>query len=254
MSGWKDHIAFVLVEPTEPGNIGAAARALKNMGFRRLELVRPTEHLSFQARAMACGAKDILERAPIHSSFEEAIAGATLVVGTTRRRGRNRGLFLPFKDGAERIVRAAPGNKVAVLFGNEHNGLTNSELASCAFLLTIPTDDAAPSLNLAQSVLLAAYELSRLPAPGEIPKFVTQTEIQRLFRRVQSTIRLLEYTARGDRDLEAEILRNLRQVIGRSGLTTWEYNMIYGLCSQAERKLKPRPADSGGPKGRRPGY
>ena len=71
--------------------------------------------------------------------------------------------------------------------------------------MTIPTDGDAPSLNLAQSVLLTAYELSRLPAPGEIPKFVTQTEIRRLFRRVQSTIRLLEYASRGDRDLEAEI-------------------------------------------------
>ncbi len=249
MSGWKDRIAFVLVEPTESGNIGAAARALKNMGFRRLELVKPADPHSPMAKAMACGAKDILERAPVHATFEEAIAGASLVVGMTRRRGRRRGLFLPLKDGAERIVRAAPGNKVAILFGNEHNGLTNRELASCAFLLTIPTDAAAPSLNLAQSVLLAAYELSRLPAPGENPRFVTQAELRLLFRKIQSTIRLLEYAARGDRDLEAEILRNIRQVTGRAGLTNWEYNMIFGLCSQVERKLMARAPESGGSKG-----
>lgn len=111
MSGWKDRIAFVLVEPTESGNIGAAARALKNMGFRRLELVKPADPHSPVAKAMACGAKDILERAPVHATFEEAIAGASLVVGMTRRRGRRRGLFLPLKDGAERIVRAARGIK-----------------------------------------------------------------------------------------------------------------------------------------------
>jgi TrmH family RNA methyltransferase len=242
MSGWKNRVAFVLVAPTEPGNIGAAARAIKNMGFRRLELVNPNGHLSLQARAMACGGKDVLERAPVHESFDEAIAGASLVVGTTRRRGLRRGLFLPLADGAERIVRAAAGNKVAVLFGNEHNGLTNSELASCAFLLTIPTDQAAPSLNLAQSVLLTAYALSRLPAPGPVPKFVTQAEIRTLVKKLRSTIKALDYAARGDRDLEADILRNIRQVIGRAGLTTWEYNMIYGLCSQAERKLGGRPS------------
>ena len=241
MSGWKDRIAFVLVEPTEPGNIGAAARAVKNMGFRRLELVNPSGHLSLQARAMACGAKDVLERAPVHDSFEEAISGASLVVGTTRRRGWRRGLFLPLEDGADRIVRAASGNKVAILFGNEHNGLTNRELASCAFLLTIPTDPAAPSLNLAQSVLLTAYALSRLPPPGPIPEFVTQAEIRILLKKLRATIKALDYAARGDRDLEADILRNIRQVIGRAGLTTWEYNMILGLCSQAERKLAGRP-------------
>jgi TrmH family RNA methyltransferase len=246
MSAWKDRVAFVLVEPTEPGNIGAAARALKNMGFRRLELVRPADPLAPEARALACGAKDVLERAPIYDIFDEAIAGASLVVGTTRRRGRKRGLFLPLKDGAEHIVRAAPGNRVAILFGNEHNGLTNRELAACAFLLTIPTDAAAPSLNLAQSVLLTAYELSLLPAPGENPKFVTQTEIKTLLGKLRATIRLLDYSARGDRDLEADILRNLSQVIGRAGLTAWEYNMIIGLCAQAERKLKPRTTASGG--------
>lgn len=242
MSGWKDGIAFVLVAPTEPGNIGAAARAVKNMGFRRLELVNPAGHLSLMARAMACGAKDLLERAPVHASFEDAVAGASLVVGTTRRRGRRRGLFLPLEDGAARIVKAAAGNRVAILFGNEHNGLTNRELDACAFLLTIPTDPAAPSLNLAQSVLLTAYALSRLPAPGPAPKFVTQVEVRALLRKLRATIKALDYAARGDRDLEADILRNIRQVIGRAGLTTWEYNMIVGLCSQAERKLAGRPA------------
>jgi tRNA/rRNA methyltransferase len=211
------------------------------MGFRRLELVNPSGHLSLQARAMACGGKDVLERAPVYETFDEAIAGASLVVGTTRRRGLRRGLFLPLEDGVERIARAAPGNRVAILFGNEHNGLTNRELESCAFLLTIPTDPAAPSLNLAQSVLLTAYALSRLPAPGPAPKFVTQAEVRALLKKLRATIKALDYAARGDRDLEADILRNIRQVIGRAGLTTWEYNMLFGLCSQAERKLGIKP-------------
>jgi TrmH family RNA methyltransferase len=240
---WKDNVSFILVEPTEPGNIGAAARSLKNMGFRRLELVNPVPYLTGEARSMACQAKDILGRATVYRRFPEAIADKSLIVGTTRRLGSRRGTIFPVKDGARKIARAAQNNTVAILFGNEHNGLTNREIDECGFLITVPADPASPSLNLAQSVMLVAYELSQQredqssTRSAALPKFVPTGEIQRLHRRIQATLRLLDYKPKGSKDLEMDIRRNLKRLIGRAGLTEWELNMLYGLCRQVEKKL-----------------
>lgn len=238
MKSWKDNVAFILVEPCEPGNIGASARALKNMGFRRLELVNPPPFLNDDARSMACGGKDVLEQAVVHSGFSQAIADKQLIVGTTRRYGSKRGLFLPFKEGTKRIVKTAAKNKVAILFGREQNGLYNQEIEECGFLIKIPANPAFPSLNLSQSVLLVAYELSRQTLKTELPQFVRNKEIQELYRRIHSTLLLLGYMPKGDKDLEAVIMRNIKHLISRAGLTEWELKMIYGMCTQIEKRLK----------------
>ena len=99
-SSSKENISFVLIGPTEPGNIGAAARAIKNMGFRRLELVAPVPYLTGEARAMACQAKDVLERAKIYRTFRSAIARKSLIVGTTRRLGSRRGMVMDVRQAA----------------------------------------------------------------------------------------------------------------------------------------------------------
>jgi TrmH family RNA methyltransferase len=160
MKPWKDNISFILIEPKEPGNIGASARAMKNMGFKNLELVNPGDFLSNEARQMACGSIDILEKAKIYSGFKDAIEDKNLVIGTTRRLGRQRGLIIPLEDSIKRITTSAKKNKIAILFGRERNGLTNKEVEKCGFLITIPADPLLPSLNLAQSVLIVAHELS----------------------------------------------------------------------------------------------
>jgi TrmH family RNA methyltransferase len=234
----RDRISFVLVGPTEPGNIGAAARAIKNMGFRKLELVAPVPYLTEEARAMACQAKDVLERAKVYRTLRPAIAGKSLIAGTTRRLGSRRGMIMDVRQAALRIVEAASSNQVAVLFGNEHCGLTNRELDECGLVLTIPSNPAFPSLNLAQSVMIVAYELSRIGAQDKTPLLETNREVQRLFRRIPKTIKSLGYSRTGDKDLPAEITRHLKKLIGRSGLTEWELNMLLGLCTQIDRTLQ----------------
>jgi TrmH family RNA methyltransferase len=235
---WKSNVHFILVGPTEPGNIGAAARAVKNMGFHRLELVGPVPYLTDEAKSMACHAKDVLKAAKVYKAFPPALAGKSLVAGTTRRLGGRRGLILDVRAGASLLRKAAETNKVAVLFGNEHTGLTSRELDECGLVLTIPSAPAFPSLNLAQSVMITAYELSRLEARPQSPGLVENKDLQKLYRRFPKTLHLLGYGPKGDKDLEVEIVRNLKRLIGRAGLTEWELNMFLGLCTRIDRELR----------------
>lgn len=238
MKSWKDNVSFILVESREPGNIGASARAMKNMGFKNLELVNPGDFLTEEARQMACQGVDILEKAIIRLKFKDAIKDKNLVIGTTRRLGKRRGLILPLKDGVRRVITAAQKNKIALLFGRERNGLNNQEIEKCGFLITIPTDPSFPSLNLAHSVLLVAYELSQKTYKRKSPALVKNEELENLYKHIQSNLKLLEYIPRGNRDLETKIMRNLKYLIGRAGLAEWELKMLHGICSQIEKKMK----------------
>lgn len=237
-SSWKDHVSFILVEPRKPGNVGAAARALKNMGFSNLELVNPVYFRTKEAKWMACQGYDLLKKAGVYATFHDAIRNKHLIIGTTRRLGLRRGLIVPLKDGVRKIIATAKNNAVAIVFGRERNGLTNREVDECGLLVTIPSDPETPSLNLAQSVLLVAYELSRKSYKTALPELVEYERLPHLYERIEASLRLLEYIPRGDRDLEKKIMKNLRHLIGRAGLTEWELNMFHGICSQVERKLR----------------
>jgi TrmH family RNA methyltransferase len=238
MNSWKDNISFILVEPKEPGNIGASARALKNMGFPNLELINPGYFFTSEAKQMACQGVTVLENAKVHKSFREAVEDKNLVIGTTRRLGKRRGLIVPLKESVKRIVTAAGKNKIAILFGRERNGLTNREIEECGLLITIPSDPATPSLNLAQSVMLVAYELSQKSYKADLPAMIKHKELEPLYARIESTLKLLEFIPRGDADLEKKILKNIRHLIGRAGLTEWELKMLYGICTQVEHKVR----------------
>jgi tRNA C32,U32 (ribose-2'-O)-methylase TrmJ len=140
---------------------------------------------------------------------------------------------------------------VAVLFGNEHSGLTNRELDECGLVLTIPSSPEFPSLNLAQSVMVVAYELARAAVKTPPLPLVESRESRKLFKRLPKTLQALGYGRAGDKDLPAEISRHLRRLCGRAGLTEWELNMLLGLCTQVDQKLGPKAAR--GPKrGTRP--
>lgn len=238
MKPWKNNISFILVEPKEPGNIGASARAIKNMGFRNLEIVGRLNFITDESRWMACNAIDVLEGAKVFEDFKAAITEKNLIVGTTRRIGKRRGLILPVTEGINRIRSAAVNNRVAILFGREDRGLFNNEIEECGFLITIPTDSSSPSLNLAQAVLLVAYELCRDVDSIEMPALVAHEELDVLYERLKETLKALDYIPRGDRDLERKIMRNLKHLIGRSGLTDWELRMLHGICSQVEKKIR----------------
>jgi TrmH family RNA methyltransferase len=272
MENWKDNVSFVLVEPKESGNIGASARAIKNMGFMNLCLVSPPSLLTDEARWFACNALDVLETARSYPDVKSAIKDKAIVVGTSRRTGKRRGMILPLEQGARNIIERAKSGKVAILFGREDKGLLNEEVDECGLLLTIPTSKEHRSLNLAQAVLIVAYELLKAgyedqtkgkgqgktakdegqKAKGKKQKLtprnmesgeygtqlVSYEEISALYNRMTETLKLLEYIPRGDRDLEAKIMQNLKHFIARSGLTDWELNMIHGILSQIEKKVK----------------
>lgn len=162
------NIRFVLVEPGHPGNIGGAARAMKNMGFADLALVRPARFPDPQAVWRAAGATDVLDAARVFDSLDAAIGDRALVVGTS---ARQRSVPWPTRTAAEFAtqIRAEPPTlPVAVLFGREVSGLTNDELRRCHLRLVIPANPAYSSLNLAMAVQVVAYELRQAiaaPAP-----------------------------------------------------------------------------------------
>ncbi|MBI4682236.1 MAG: RNA methyltransferase [Nitrospirae bacterium] len=167
MRNWKDNVYFVLAGPKEPGNIGASARAIKNMDFRNLCLVNPPPLSNGEAQWFAHNANDVLESAEIYGSVSDAVGDKHFIAGTSRRKGRKRGAFLPVEEGVKRLYDVAHAGKVAVLFGREDRGLYNNEIEECGFLMTIPVSRKHPSLNLAQAVMIVAYELSKAGIRGK---------------------------------------------------------------------------------------
>lgn len=234
---WRDNMYFVLVEPREPGNIGASARAMKNMGFKNLILVRPQNFPSEEASRFAHNATDILERATVYESLSTAVRDISFVVGTTRREGKARRIIEPIKDLAVSIRAIGSSNRVAFVFGREDRGLTNSEINSCGRLMRIPTAEVHPSLNLSHAVLVVAYELSRLQDVGCEESFITRERMGELEALISHAIETLGYGVRGSRDLSTSIMRNVKNVLARAGLTDWEANMIVGLCKRIEASL-----------------
>ena len=159
----KINFHFILVEPALPENIGAAARAMKTMGFHSLRLVNPADHLCERARWVAHGSNDILDRAALFSDFDSAIADIDLLVGTTvRRRGFKRNYY-PVSELISVIKNKTDFIKsVGLVFGPEKSGLTNEQLKRCDVVSTIPMKNPFPSLNLAQAVMVYAFGLSDL--------------------------------------------------------------------------------------------
>jgi TrmH family RNA methyltransferase len=251
MNVWKQNIFFVPVEPMEPGNIDASARAIKNMGFRNLCLVKPPPEMSQEGRWFARNAHDVLDSAEVHDAVEETIRDKAVVVGTTRRAGKRRGVILPVEQGTARIRDVAANNKVAILFGREAQGLNNDEVDQCGFLLKIQ-----PSLNLSHAVMIVAYELSKHTQEIDntfgrarkkkydnstlIENLKAHEEIASLYESISRMLELLEYIPRGNRNLMKNIIVNLKHFIGRAGITEKELNMIQGLCTQIEKKVGKR--------------
>jgi len=156
-------ISFILVEPATPENVGAAARALKTMGFFRLLLVNPCNHLSNEARWLAHASNEILEKAEIFGDLERAIKGFDFIIGTTAKKRSVKNDYLSLSELSLTIEEKGNTiNKIAIVFGREESGLKNEELKLCDLVTTVPLKTPYPSLNLAQAVMLYAYELSKL--------------------------------------------------------------------------------------------
>jgi len=157
-----DAVRVALIEPTHPGNIGAAARAMANMGLRHLTLVNPRDFPNEQATARAAGADTVLDGATVVATLDEAVADCELVVGASARLRSIEWPLLAPADAMRKVARTAQsGGRAALLFGRESRGLTNRELDRCHYLVRIPANPAFSSLNLAAAVMVLCYELRR---------------------------------------------------------------------------------------------
>lgn len=232
---------MVLVRPTEEGNVGAAARAMANMGLEELVLVAPECRVGATARARAVGAGGILEGHRTADSLAAAAAPFQRLVGTTSSRGRS----LPAAPIGPRELPAVlagdpPGGRTALVFGGERSGLTTDELALCSPLVRIPCASRQPTLNLAQAVLLIAWELraARLPPAAGVddaPPAATAAEIEGLFEQLTP---LLERIGFARDDTFASALRDLRRLAARAGLSEREVALLRGICRRGRHALR----------------
>lgn len=226
-------IRIVLVETSHPGNIGAAARAMKTMCLTDLVLVNPAEFPHPDAAARASGAADLLERARVAASLDEALAGCTLVAGTSaRRRGIGPPELAP-RDCAARLATGAQQQGVALVFGRERTGLTNEELGRCHLLVNIPANPAYASLNLAAAVQVLCYELmlARHEAPaaaGSETPLATADEMERFYEHLESAA--LE-TGFLDPANPKHLMRRLRRLFNRAQPDQNEINILRGLLA-----------------------
>jgi tRNA/rRNA methyltransferase len=214
-------VRFVLVRPRDPRNVGAACRAMKTMGFTSLAVVLGPLIDPEQAGVLAHHARDVLEGAFFCTDLEQAIGDASLVAGTTRRRGKNRKYFALFPEQfAERAASAGTAT-VAVLFGNEETGLTDAELARCHLAVTIPSAPVFPSLNLSHSVQVIAYELARaFDRPHRTPHApIAGREIDDLASLIVRSLAAIGF--RNLRGLES-LSVFFRDIVARAGLSPGE--------------------------------
>ena len=225
-------VTIVLLRPARPANVASACRAMKNMGLRRLVLVEPPGGLEDRdARAPAYKAWDILDDARVVSSLPEAVADATLVVGTTGRADVP-GTWTPRQLAAEADARVG-GGELAIVFGPEASGLSTRELGLCHALVHARTDEAQPSLNLAQAVLLIAYELRLASgeAGGPLPGLerAPTGEMEQALADLKGALLDVGFLDPLNPD---HILDELRRLLARAGPTPREVTLLRGLARQ----------------------
>jgi TrmH family RNA methyltransferase len=222
-------VRFVMLRPRQAANVAAACRALKNMGFARLVLVERPAGLD-EARAMAYGAWDVLDAAQTASSLSAAVADCTVVAATS---GRAAGDTLTPRQFAEALDRSAAGGPAAVVFGPEDTGLTTAERRLCHMTVRIPTAPEQPSLNLAQAVLLLAYELYVVGRPEQLEprERVSAAEFEAAMDALRAALIEIGYLGRAN---PHAIMAELRDLLWRGNPTAREVALLRGLARQMD--------------------
>lgn len=227
-------IRFVLFETTHPGNIGAAARAIKTMGYSDLVLVNPPQdHLCSDSRAMASGAQDVLHGARVVATLAEAIDGCGLVIGASARHRRLGCPELDPRECAAQVVDAARARPAALVFGPERSGLTNTELDRCHAIVYIPANPAYSSLNLAQAVQIIAWELRcqvpferALPPPSSPP--ATPDDLALFYDHLERVLLASGFLNPAN---PRHLMRRLRRLFNRARPDDNEINILRGILS-----------------------
>src|SRR5690554_638422 len=234
-----DNIRIIMVNTFHPGNIGAAARALKNMGLSQLWLVDPIEFPHAEASSRAAGAKDLLDRAVVVDTLEEAIADCQLVIGTSARQRSFDQPLLDAEEAAAMMVDEARSGQIAVLFGRETMGLTNEEMMLCNRHLYIDADENYPVLNIAQAIQLVSYELrraSRGRPPEAAPEpYPRQREIALFYEHLEKVLRRTGFIIPQH---EGRVMDKLRRYFNRTRPEKAELGMLRGILTSVEEVLE----------------
>lgn len=227
-----DRIRIVLVNTSHPGNIGAAARAMKTMGLAELYLVDPEAAPDNRSTAMAAGADDVLANAKIVKTLEEAVSDCTLVVGTSARDRKIPWPLLPPRAMAERVREEPLTGRTAMVFGREQSGLTNDELQRCHFHIQIPANPAYSSLNLAAAVQVVAYELrvASLETAETLQEWdyrlANAEEMERLFEHMEKVLIKIDFLKL---NAPRQLMTRLRRFFLRARPDVMEMNIFRGM-------------------------
>jgi len=235
-------IRIVLVGTTHPGNIGAVARAMKNMGIHDLALVSPRYFPHEEATARASGASDVLDNARLFRTLADAVSDCVYVAGASARSRTINWPSMGPRDCAERMIRESAKGTVAAVFGPEKSGLNNDDLDLCHTLLTIPTDPGFSSLNLAMAVQVLTYELRVAGTLQQGPAFETEAppatgeEMEHFYTHLE---RVLEDVGFLDPANPRHLMRRLRRLFIRARPDRNEVNILRGILAAVDQTRKP---------------
>lgn len=234
----------ILHRPENAMNVGAVARAMKNMGFARLRLVQPVALDQATAQRVAHRAEEILDEAQVFDSLDDALADAVYVVGTAADDHPEHPQTAAVRAVAANLIVQAAAGPVALLFGAEANGLGRDALDRCHLILSLPTEPAHVALNLAQAVVLVLYEVrmaaqdarERTPAPAPAPKIAEQASLERLFAFTEELLTDVDFIKYNP----AAVLRTLRQIVYRAQLRPDELALLMAALRQVQWELDRR--------------
>lgn len=233
------NLRFVLDHTSHPGNIGAAARAMKTMSIETLSLVAPKSFPDSVAYARASGATDVLDQAEIHETLSSALEPCQLIFATS---ARSRHLSLPVLDareaGAAITAALQQGQQVAVVFGNEQHGLSNTDIQHCHQHIIIPTSPVYGSLNLAAAVQIISYEVfqqqdQQAPTITSIP--APYSEQERLYKHVLDMLKAIDYL---HPKRSAKLSQKLKVILQQYPLTQEQIAIIRGVLTQIEKRVE----------------
>ncbi len=235
---------FVLVETSHPGNIGGVARAMKTMGLARLHLVAPKSFPHPEASQRAAGADDLLRGAVCHDRLTDAVADCRLVIGTTARQRTIEWPLLTPAEAARRLCTEGRNGPVAIVFGRERNGLTNSEVDLCHAMVRIPTDSGYSSLNLASAAQVLAYEIRLADGREEdprqtVPAAANGDAMGLFYRHLQQTLYDLDFVK--TQHPPVKLMRKLMRLFNRARPSEEELSILRGILAAAQAAVRHKP-------------
>jgi tRNA/rRNA methyltransferase len=228
----ENNIAIILTGTKYPGNIGSAARAMRNMGLTRLVLAAPKCSINEESYRLAKSGKAILDSAKTYRSLKTALRGIRLLIGTTGKIGGYRSQTYSPRSLVPRILDHAATQRVGILFGPEDTGLVDQDLGLCHLLIRIPTQPKAHSINLAQSVMIVCYELllgTLEREPTHVPKLAPVEQVEAMYAQLEGALLEIGF-------LHAEntkhMMMRMRKMLGKAGLGRSDVGIMRGIARQ----------------------